>query len=201
MSVSCVVLDVGGVLERTPQTGWLDRWEREVGLEPGTTDQRLGAVWRAGSLGTMTEPEVRAAVRRELQVPEAELGRFWDLLWQEYLGSLNGELLQWFRGLRPRYRTGILSNSFVGARERERDLYGFEDACDIIVYSHEVGLSKPDPAIYALTARRLDAAPGQIVFLDDNPMAVEGARRAGWHAVLFGTTAQAVRDVEACLGG
>ena len=200
MPVRCVVLDIGGVLELTPRTGWLERWEREAGLEPGTVDQRLSGVWRAGSLGTGTEAEVMAAVREELGVADADLERFWTLLWEEYLGSLNTELFEWFRGLRPRYRTGILSNSFVGARERERSLYGLDDACDVLVYSHEVGLSKPDAAIYALTARRLDAAPGEIVFLDDTWAAVDGARRAGWHAVLFEETGQAIREVERCLG-
>jgi len=34
----------------------------------------------------------------------------------EYLGTLNVELTNYFRELRPRYRTAMLSNSFVGAR-------------------------------------------------------------------------------------
>ena len=41
-------------------------------------------------------------------------------LWREYLGTANTELIEYARRLRPRYRTGILSNSFVGAREREQ---------------------------------------------------------------------------------
>jgi hypothetical protein len=36
--------------------------------------------------------------------------------------SLNVELYDWFKRLRPNLRTGILSNSFVGAREREQEL-------------------------------------------------------------------------------
>jgi hypothetical protein len=41
-------------------------------------------------------------------------------MWEEYLGTPNVELIDWFRDLRPRYRTGIIS-SFVGAREREQE--------------------------------------------------------------------------------
>lgn len=88
-------------------------------------------------------------------------------MWEQYLGVANSELIEYARGLRPRYRTGILSNSFVEAREREQDAYGFEDLVDEIVYSHEVGMCKPDPRIYELTCMRLGVGPEEMVFLDD----------------------------------
>ncbi|MEX2626162.1 MAG: hypothetical protein WD225_04725, partial [Ilumatobacteraceae bacterium] len=50
--------------------------------------------------------------------------RFMDDLWAEYLGTPNTELIDYFTGLGGRVRTGILSNSFVGAREREQERYG-----------------------------------------------------------------------------
>ncbi len=199
MDVRCVVLDIGGVLEVTPPTEWVRRWEREAGLAAGTVFEQLHDVFLAGSVGTMSEAEVIAAVRVRLSLSEDQMTSFWALMWEEYLGTLNVELFEWFRGLRSRFRTGILSNSFVGAREREQERYGFADVTDVIVYSHEVGLAKPDPRVYALTCERLGVNPGDVVFLDDTPAAVEGARAAGWQAVLFGATAQAIADVEACL--
>jgi FMN phosphatase YigB (HAD superfamily) len=60
-----------------------------------------------------------------------------------------------FASLRLSYRTGIVSNSFAGARQREQAAYGFEDLCDTIVYSHEVGCVKPDPRIYEIALIRL----------------------------------------------
>ncbi len=70
MSVTCVVLDIGGVLEVTLETGWLQRWERDVGLAVGSTEDRLGDVFELGSVGAMSEPEVQAAVRAVLPVAE-----------------------------------------------------------------------------------------------------------------------------------
>jgi FMN phosphatase YigB (HAD superfamily) len=49
-------------------------------------------------------------------------------------------------GLRPRYRTAIFSNSFVGAREKERERYGFEDLTDLVVHSQEIGRFAPTRA-------------------------------------------------------
>jgi hypothetical protein len=59
-----------------------------------------------------------------LDLDQPRLAALMDTLWAEYLGTLNARLADYFSGLRPRYRTAILSNSFVGARERERQLTG-----------------------------------------------------------------------------
>jgi HAD superfamily hydrolase (TIGR01509 family) len=196
-----VLLDIGGVLELTPETGWIERWATDLGLEPSDIGGRLADVSRGGSIGTVTEDEYGEAVAERLGLGPEDLDRFLADLWEEYLGTANRELIDWFAALRPRYRTGIVSNSFVGAREREQARYGFGDQTDTIVYSHEVGVSKPDPAIYLEACRRLDVRPEEAVFLDDVPAAVEGARAVGMAGVVFRDTAQAIADLEALLSG
>jgi len=150
MTIQAVVFDIGGVLEITPDLGWGPAWESRLGLAPGELGERMADTWRGGSIGTVTEAEVHRAARDLLGLDERQLGEFMADLWREYLGTANTELIEYARGLRPRYRTGILSNSFVGAREREQAAYGFEDLVDELVYSHECGLSKPDPGTFAL---------------------------------------------------
>ena len=145
--------------------------------------------------------DVHQAIKARLGLDDQQLTDFMAGLWREYLGTANGELIEYARRLRPRYRTGIVSNSFVGAREREQAAYGFEDLVDEIVYSHEAGLSKPDPRIYALICVRLNVLPGEMVFLDDLELCVAGARDAGIHAVLYQDNAQAIAEIEKLLGG
>jgi len=55
-------------IEVTPETGWRQRWERDVGLAVGSTEDRLADVFELGSVGAMSEPEVQAAVRAVLPV-------------------------------------------------------------------------------------------------------------------------------------
>ena len=196
-----VILDIGGVLEYTPPTGHTAAWEAKLGLAPGELDRRMHDVWRAGSLGTISEREVHAAFAERLALSPADVDRFFAGVWEEYLGSLNAELTEWFAGLRPRYRTAIISNSFVGAREREQERYGFEELTETIVYSHEVGVRKPDPAIYLLACERLGVRPGEVVYLDDKEIAVEGARAVGMTAVRFRNNAQAIAEIERLLAG
>ena len=166
-AIRAVVFDIGGVLEITPDLGTIRRWEARLGLAAGEADERLGDVWARGSVGALSEPEVHGAIRDRLGLDERQLTAFLADLWREYLGTPNTPLIEYARRLRPRYRTAILSNSFVGAREREQAAYGFEDLVDEIVYSHEAGMAKPDPRSYALVCARLGVTAGEAAFLDD----------------------------------
>jgi epoxide hydrolase-like predicted phosphatase len=197
--IRAVVFDIGGVLEVTPDLGVGRRWEARLGLRAGEMNQRMGDVWRGGGLGTITLDDVHQAIRDRLGLDDRQLGEYMADLWREYLGTGNTELMEYVRRLRPRYRTGIVSNSFVGAREREQAAYGFEDLVDEIVYSHEAGMSKPDPRIYALICERLNVGPGEMVFVDDAGPCVAGAREAGIHAVRYQDNAQAIAEIEELL--
>ena len=201
MTIKAVVFDIGGVLEITPRSlrDVSDAWESRLGLASGELNERMADAWHGGGIGTVSEQEVHQAITERLGLDERQLADFLADLWREYLGTANTELIGYARRLRPRYRTGILSNSFVGAREREQAAYGFEELVDDIVYSHECGLSKPDPAIYALACERLAVSPAQVVFLDDYEPYVEGARLAGLHAVLYRDNDQAISDIEKLL--
>ena len=199
MTIRAVVFDIGGVLEFTPDLGVIPTWENRLNLQPGEMNTRLSTVWREGSIGTISLDDVHQRIGAILGMDDAQVRAFMEDIWTEYVGTLNVELTDYFRGLRPRYQTAILSNSFVGAREREQALYHFEDMTDFIIYSHEVGMSKPDPRIYALTCERLGLPPAEVVFVDDVEANIDAARAFGMKAVLFRDTEQAIAEIEACL--
>lgn len=199
MPIRAVIVDIGGVLCHTPPTGWAGAWERRLGLAPGTIGARLGDVWHAGELGAIGEAEVERAVQERLQLDPAQAAAFWGDLWAEYLGTLNADLAGYFCSLRPQYRTAIISNSFVGARARERQRYQFDTICEFILYSHELGIAKPDRRIFALACERLALPPAEIIYLDDVERHVAAARALGMAAVRFESAAQAIAAIEALL--
>ncbi|SEN46143.1 putative hydrolase of the HAD superfamily [Nonomuraea pusilla] len=196
VKIEAVIFDIGGVLEITPRLGVNDAWEARLGLPAGGIGVHMGDVWAAGMIGAVTEQDVETRLAALLG---PHTGDYLADLWKEYLGTLNAELTAYLRGLRPRCRTGIVSNSFVGATAREQAAYGFGDLVDVLVYSHEAGVAKPDPRIFHLACERLGVAPGQAVFLDDHEPYVEGARAAGLHAVRFHHNQQAIAEIEALL--
>jgi len=201
MVICAVVFDIGGVLEIDPDLGVIPMWENRLRLPAGELNERMHDAWVGGSIGAISEGDVHQALRDRLGLDERQVTGFLADIWREYLGTPNTELIEYARRLRPRYRTGILSNSFVGAREREQAAYGFEDLVDDIVYSHEAGMSKPDPRIYALACTRLGVRPEETVFVDDKVYCVAGAREAGMHAVHFQHNTQAIEDIDRLLAG
>lgn len=199
VAIRAIVFDIGGILEITPRTGWDEKWEARLMLKPRELRERLRAVWRGGSIGVISEEEVEKKTGEILGLDGAQVEAFMHDLWEEYLGTPNAELAAYFAGLRPRYITAILSNSFVGARRREQERYGFGDMCDFIIYSHEEGIEKPDRRIYELLCQRLGVEPEEVVFLDDSEENVVAAQAFGIRAVLFKDTGQAIADIEGCL--
>jgi FMN phosphatase YigB (HAD superfamily) len=164
MAIRAIVFDIGGVLEITPPTGWIEKWEVLLGFQAGQLGEKLGDVWRCGSLGTLSLSEVEQRIGDILSIDHAHVAAFMDDLWLEYLGQPNDELITYFAQLRPRYKTAILSNSFVGAREKEQERYQFGDICDMLIYSHEEGMEKPEQRFFALLCERLDVQPDEIIF-------------------------------------
>ncbi len=183
----------------TPATGWQERWATRLALGRAQFDARLDSIIHAGSTGAMTLAEVEQGLATVLALDQATLAELMGDMWTEYLGTLNEGLSDYFAGLRPGYRTGILSNSFVGAREREQELYGFADICDVVVYSHEEGFMKPDLRLYRIASNRLGVTPDRCVLLDDVPAYVDGARAVGMHGIRFADNDQAIRDLEQLL--
>ncbi|MEW1656772.1 HAD family phosphatase [Streptomyces sp. NPDC093707] len=201
MTTTCIVLDIGGVLEITPPTGWVQRWEARLELPPGTVNDRMRDVWRAGSVGSIAEREVHEQVAARLGLDASQVEAFMADLWAEYLGTPNEELIACLRGLRGRCRLGILSNSFVGARERETSRYHFDELVERIVYSHEIGVEKPDPRAFAAACAGLAVRPEDCLFIDDVAVNVEAARAAGMRAHLFRDNARTIARIAAHLDG
>lgn len=53
------------------------------------------------------------------------------------------------------------------------------------VYSHEVGLMKPDPAIFAHARDHLRLVPGETIYVDDSLPNCEAGAAAGFHAIHY----------------
>lgn len=77
------------------------------------------------------------------------------------------------------------------------EAYAFLQHFSDIVVSGEVGLRKPDPAIYALARRRFGLAPGEAVFIDDLAVNVAAAEAEGFHGIQFHSPDQVAADLAA----
>lgn len=82
-------------------------------------------------------------------------------------------------------RTAIVTNNAAEFREGWKALVDVDSIAELVIDSSEVGVRKPDPAIFRLALERLGGvAPEQAVFLDDAPGNVRAAEALGIHAIL-----------------
>lgn len=79
----------------------------------------------------------------------------------------------------------MLTNFAPDTYEEVRRRFRFLDRPRGVTVSGKVGLVKPDRAIYDHHAGAFDLDPPATLFIDDSPRNVEGARAAGWQAVVF----------------
>jgi epoxide hydrolase-like predicted phosphatase len=201
LPVRAVAFDIGGVLEVPADRDLDGRWERRLGLRRGEFFGRLrrSGLGRDANLGRVSAAEFASALGRLYGLDRPATEELLAELWDWYVGELNSTMAAYFQRLRPRYRTAILSNAAEGGRREEERRYGFASMADVLVYSYEVGIEKPDQRIYEITCERLGVHLSEVVFLDDLEANVAAAGRLGMRAVLFQSTAQAITDVEACL--
>jgi HAD superfamily hydrolase (TIGR01509 family) len=117
---------------------------------------------------------------------EARAGRPLPPLHEEWRASQHAiePNLRLVGELRPSYKLAILSNADMSLRERLEG-EGLHHLFDDIVCSAEVGMAKPEPAIFVLAAERLALEPRDCVFVDDLDTNVDAARQVGMQAVLF----------------
>src|SRR6185436_6298898 len=86
--------------------------------------------------------------------------------------------------LRPRFRLAALSNSNEVHWERNFKELRVLELFDFAVSSHQVGLCKPDPAIFRVALERARLPADAVMFFDDLPANVAAARSVGIQARL-----------------
>jgi putative hydrolase of the HAD superfamily len=67
---------------------------------------------------------------------------------------------------------------------------------DSRTFSCEVGLCKPEAAIYWDCLNKLGVRPSEVLFLDDRESNVRAAESLGIHAILFKDASSAAREIE-----
>jgi putative hydrolase of the HAD superfamily len=94
-------------------------------------------------------------------------------------------------------RTGLLSNSW-GTTRYPRDVLA--ELFDGVVISGEVGIRKPAPEIYALSAERIGLGSEECVFVDDLSVNLAPAAELGMATVHHRAAADTITQLERLLG-
>lgn len=100
--------------------------------------------------------------------------------------SINEPMLAWAQTLQQAsFLTAILSNMGPEVLRTMRMEFPWLNAFNQLTWSCELGIAKPDPAIYAYTCDKLGIRPADALFLDDKLENIHAARQLGFHALQF----------------
>jgi putative hydrolase of the HAD superfamily len=203
-----VLFDFGGVLVASP-------FEAMLTAAAPDADPEVILHLMLGDYGADGDHPWHQAERGEVSILEwvthvrdaaAEAGIDIDLMsMRGMMGELpvHDEMVDAVRRLKASgYRTAIVTNNVREASASWRERLPLAELFDVVVDSSEVGMRKPNPAIFAHALELLEVTdPARAIFLDDHPANVEGARRAGMTALLVDDPAAAVAALDATLAG
>ena len=154
----------------------------------GRDDPTFTARWRETMLDGENGDRPYADILRELGVAEPDA--FIDAeheVWRpahSVLASATA-LLDSLRG--RGVKTGLVANSWPDPSRvlrRDAELFGLAERLDVMVFSEELGVRKPDPAIFLHACRDLEVEPIATMFVGDDLVSdVQGAGDVGMTTV------------------
>lgn len=142
-----------------------------------------GGVFSLYCDGKVSTPEFYEGVRRECLIPEAsddEIRSAWDSM----LIGFRPDALAAVRHLRQKGRkVALLSNCNDLHAQACRAQYPgpgrFDDLFDGVFFSHEIGMSKPDPRTWQLVLSQMGVEASRACFYDDSDVNVGAAIALG----------------------
>ncbi|HEV3353268.1 MAG TPA: HAD family phosphatase [Acidimicrobiales bacterium] len=183
MAVTAVAFDFGGVLTVPPFAG-LEAYAREVGLPGGLlTSLFTGNVMAQVEVGAVSSRQFFKHVCIECSIGHGVAVDIHALADAAAQGQrLEPEMLSLVDQVQRRCATALLTNNVKEATWRDDFPHHL---FDVEVDSSDVGLRKPDPAVYRLLLDRLGRDADEVAFFDDLEQNLPAALALGIHAIHF----------------
>ena len=197
--IRAIIFDMGGVLLKTANSNPRNALAKRFGttraeLESFTfsSDSSLRS-----EIGEITDKEHWETVLRKFGQPINNYLAIYD----EYFcgDAIDEELMSYATSLKPKYRLGLLSNAWMNARPLLKVRFQFIEAFDVSLFSYEIGLRKPNPAIFKYMVGKMGVGAEEALFIDDIPANVEGAQIAGLQAIRYTDTPALIEVVNKIL--
>ncbi len=199
--ITAVLFDFAGVLTSSPWIAMTAAGGGNLELLIGSYEEDTDHPWHQVERGELAIADWAAAVTEtgRAQGVEVDFGPLQAMLGEM---TLHEPIIERVRTLRDEgYKLGLITNNVREGSAMWRSLVPVDELFDVVVDSSEVGMRKPNPAIYHHALELLGVPAEQALFLDDSPGNVEGARRAGLHAILVQDPETAVRELDQHLAG
>ncbi|HEX9370075.1 MAG TPA: HAD family hydrolase [Roseiflexaceae bacterium] len=105
-----------------------------------------------------------------------------ELFRRDWFGRLElyDDAARTLQALRPRFKLGLVTNGPSRTQRPKIEQFRLIDLLDLLIVSEEVGVAKPDPAIFRIALDQLQVEPDQALFVGDSlEFDLRGAAAAG----------------------
>jgi putative hydrolase of the HAD superfamily len=193
-----VIVDYGAVLSHQPFPHEIARISRALGVTPEQFPRLYAHGRDRYDRGDLTTKQYWEGLAREARVELApdviDALAQWD---KEMWSRANTEMTEWVASLRPAgYKTALLSNMQTDMIAHVRAKFPWLKDFDQQIFSSEVRLIKPDPALYRACLAKLGTQASETIFIDDREENVAGARAVGMTAFRFRSIPELRRDLQ-----
>ena len=166
------------------------------GMDPLTREVILQHCMILDQHGDVNKGYVRDGILKKWKIDlGADFNDWWEsVLWQQMV--LFDDAMDVIRELKGRgYLVGVVTNGSASGQNHKLEKAGLKEILDDWVVSGDIGIHKPDPAIYRLAADRLHVACDECVFIGDLWQTdLYGACLAGMKPVWMNTEGSPVQE-------
>ena len=192
--ITTIIFDWGGVVIKNPSQELLRYCAKYFHLPVETLRPVLQTYEPDFQKGVLSEQEFWNHICKDLHIPLPRTTSLWRDAFEHVYQEQPG-IPTMIQNLKKKgYTIALLSNTELPSltifNDHTRHLF------DLCVFSCNEGIIKPDPRIYTITLRKLQATPSQTVFVDDKPENVHTAAKLGMHAILFTTPQQLTETLQ-----
>lgn len=197
LALRAVIFDYGMVLTGLPDADAHDAMIRITGLPPDRFETLYWADRHAYDEGKLSGVAFWQKFLKDANLdlgPEAfaELNRHDVRMWT----TQNPVMVAWQARLRQHgLRTAILSNMGDSVHESITREFQWIENFDVLVWSYELRIAKPDPEIYRYALEKLGTRPDEALFLDDKQINIDAAHKLGIQALQFSTVERLRHDL------
>ena len=184
--IKAVILDLGVVIINIDQDKTLRAFER-LGIDLEDINESM-PIFKQYEKGEMSDEDFIQALKNALKgnATEEQIIKAWNAMILD-IPTYRFRLIE---KLREHYKVYLLSNTnsihIKEIKEYIRQYHPNEDwhnTFDKMFLSYEIGLRKPDAAIYEHVLNEVNLKPEETIFVDDSRANIKGAEKLGINCI------------------
>ncbi|MHB1829777.1 MAG: HAD family hydrolase [Candidatus Micrarchaeaceae archaeon] len=182
--IKLILFDLGGVIIKIPDNENYDRLGKISGTSSANAECIVKEKAESFESGKITLSEFEKRIAKDLSIKPREVR--WLQFFKE-MAKPDNDMVKLVIELKRNYMVAYLSNAdrWRYGHVKNHVISKFAGLFDYKFVSYKLGCVKPYPLIYKKTLAKLKLEPSEVIFIDNIPKNVAGARAVGINSIIF----------------